>query len=258
MSETKAVKPVLKIVNLQLERDKKSVIRGLDLEVGRGEIHILMGKNGSGKSTAALSVMGYPGIEVISGKIVFNGKNINKMSSIDRFKSGIFLAFQNPPMIEGLTVNTLIRRSISSLGVLSPIAETKKRLLPFLPLLKIDESFLEKQVNKDMSGGEKKKSEILQLIAADPKIAILDEIDSGADIPTIKQFGKVLNALKKKGTSFIIITHYEKLIKYLSPDHIHILNGGKIVFSGDTKGQSGILKKIEKEGFDSFNEKRTE
>ncbi len=258
MSETKAVKPVLKISNLSLERDKKNVIKGLNLEIGKGEIHILMGKNGSGKSTAALSVAGYPGVEIKSGKIFFNGKNINEMSPVDRFKSGIFLAFQNPPMIEGLTVSALIRRSVSSLGILSPIAETKKRLAPFLPILKIDESFLEKQVNKDMSGGEKKKSEILQLVAADPKIAILDEIDSGADIPTIKQFGKVLNLLKKRGTSFIIITHYEKLIKYLAPDYIHILNGGKIVFSGDVKSQAGILKRIEKEGFDSFNEKRTQ
>ena len=258
MAEIKKERPVLKISNLYLEREGRSVIKGLNLEVDKGEIHIVMGKNGSGKSTLAMSVVGYPNISITKGKISFNGKDLKETNSIDRFKAGIFMAFQNPPMIEGLAVNTLIRRSLSSLGILSPIAETKKRLSPYLPILKVDETFLEKQVNKDMSGGEKKKSEMLQLIAANPKLAILDEIDSAPDIPTIQQFGKIMNILQKTGMSFIIITHYEKLIKYLSPDYIHVLNDGKIIFSELAAKKSDILRKIEKDGFDSFNEQRTE
>lgn len=241
-------KPLLQIKNLALVRDGKKIAAGIDMTVLPGEIHVVMGPNGSGKSTLALSLFGHPGISITKGRILFKGKDFTDKKPEERYKAGMFLAFQQPPSIDGLSAATLIKRSLANLGIASPVAEMKARVSPSLGPLKIDPAFLDRQVNVEMSGGEKKKNEILQLLAASPEVAILDEIDSGLDIPAIKAIAKVLDSARKKGTAFIIITHYERLLKYLKPDAVHIINGGKIVFSGKEE----VFKKIERNGFDSF------
>lgn len=246
----KTEKPLLRIKNLALERDGKKIAEGINMDVFAGEVHVVMGPNGSGKSTLALSLFGHPAISITKGKIIFKGKNFTNKKPEEKYKAGMFLAFQQPPAIGGLSAATLIKRSLSSLGIASPVAEMKARVTPSLGQLKIDPAFLDRQVNVEMSGGEKKKNEILQLLAASPKLAVLDEIDSGLDVPAIKAIAKVLDSARKKGTALIIITHYERLLRYLKPDVVHVINGGTIAFSG--KGE--VFKKIERNGFDSFLE----
>lgn len=244
-------KPVLRIKHLHLEREGREIARHINLDVFPGETHVIMGPNGSGKSTLALSLFGHPGVKISKGKIIFKGRDFTEKKPEERYRAGMFLAFQQPPAIGGLSSSALMRRSLGSLGVTSPIAELKSRVSPSLNSLKIDASFLDRQVNVEMSGGEKKKNEIVQLLAAKPALAVLDEIDSGLDVPAIKSIAKVLDSLRKQGTAFIIITHYERLLRYLKPDAVHVINGGKIVFSG----KEDVFKKIERDGFDSLLEK---
>lgn len=246
--DKKSGKPALEIKNLRLERDGKEIARGINMTVNPGEIHVVMGPNGSGKSTLALALFGYPGIQITKGKVLIKGKDFTAKKPEERYKAGMFLAFQQPPAINGLTSATLIRRSLANLGVQSPVAELKSRVLPALAELKVEATFLDRQTNVEMSGGEKKKNEILQLLAARPSIAILDEIDSGLDVPSIKAIAKVLELLRRQGTALLIITHYERLLRYLKPNMIHVINGGEIVFSGG----GDVFKKIERDGFDSI------
>ena len=245
-------KPVLQIKSLRLERDGKEIAREINMTVFPGETHVVMGPNGSGKSTLALALFGHPGIQATKGKILLKGKDFTAKKPEERYKAGMFIAFQQPPAINGLISATLMKRSLANLGAASPVAELKARVLPSLAPLKVDPSFLERQVNVEMSGGEKKKNEILQLLAARPEIAILDEIDSGLDVPAIKAIAKTLELLRKQGTALIVITHYERLLRYLKPDMIHVIRDGRIIYAG--KGE--VFKKIERGGFDSLLEEK--
>lgn len=237
---------MLSVDNLSIYRDDRKVLSGINLEVSKGEIHIVMGPNGSGKSTLALALMGYPSLSIKEGQIKFKNEDITNCPTEKRFQLGMFLALQQPPAIDGLSSFSLIRKSAAVSGKQVPLSEFRRKIKETEASLKLSDNFHEKNVNVDMSGGEKKKNEILQLLMAKPDLAILDEIDSGLDVPAIKNIAEILSSLRDSGMSFVIITHYERLLKYLKPDKFHIIKDGTIAFSGE----GDVFEAIEKYGFD--------
>ena len=244
---------MLEIKNLKASINNRAILKGLNLSIKPGELHAIMGPNGSGKSTLANVLSGKNGYE-ISGELNFEGKSLNKIPVEERAQKGIFLAFQYPLEIPGVNTNNFLKTSLNSIRK----AKGNKELdtLSFLKLVKekslelgIDEKILSRQLNVGFSGGEKKKNEILQMKILNPSFSILDETDSGLDIDALKIIAKGVNSSRDKKKSFLVITHYQRLLDYIKPDFVHILSDGKIVKTGCSE----LAEELEKTGYKNFN-----
>jgi Fe-S cluster assembly ATP-binding protein len=243
---------ILQIQNLESEIDGKKIVNKINLDVERGEIIAIMGPNGSGKSTLAKTIAGYPLISV-KGKMLFEGQDISKMKPDERARAGIFLSFQHPVEIPGITISNFIRQALNARRPKTApmkIQEYIKMLNVNLALLKIDKSMMSRGVHEGLSGGEKKKIEMLQLSMLEPKIAILDETDSGLDIDALKQVCDAIKTIKSKNKdmTIILITHYQKMLDYISPDRIAVMKNGSIVKIGGRE----LAKLIEQKGYEGI------
>lgn len=243
----KEKKPHLEVIDLHVEVDGKEILKGVNLEIGRGEIHCLMGRNGSGKSTLAYALMGHPKCRITHGKIIFNGDDVTNLPIDRRAKLGIFLSFQYPEEIPGVTIANFLRVAYNSAkSTAIPVIEFQKMLREKISLLGMDEKFARRSLNEGFSGGEKKKAEILQMAVLRPSFAILDETDSGLDVDALKTVASGINKIKTKEQSILLITHYQRILNYIAPDRVHVMSDGKIVKSGG----KDLIEKIESEGYD--------
>ena len=245
---------MLKIENLHVSIEDKAILNGLNLEVNPGEVHAIMGPNGSGKSTLSAVIAGNEDYEVTKGNIFYKDENIEDLSAEERAHKGIFMSFQYPVEIPGVTVTNFIKTAINSnlkaRGLKEmPANEMLKNIRNKAALLEIDSKFLSRSLNEGFSGGEKKRNEIFQMAMLNPTLAILDETDSGLDIDALKIVADGVNALRKKNNSFLIITHYQRLLDYIKPDFVHVLMGGKIIKSGGAE----LALELEKKGYENFN-----
>lgn len=237
---------LLEIKDLNVSVGGKEIIKGLSLAVNAGEIHVVIGPNGSGKSTLCNAVIGHPDYKVTSGELVFDGQRLNGETVDKRAKAGLFLAFQNPAEIEGLTLQKLLKEMA---GKDTSIFEFRKNVLPELKAVGLDENFLARSVNFGFSGGEKKKSEILQMGVLKPRLALIDEPDSGLDVDALRLIAKKIREAAEAGTGILLITHLP-LLRHLSPDFVHVMSSGKIVESGGPE----LIDKVEREGFKGWGE----
>ncbi len=229
--------PLLEIKNLHVEIDGKEILRGVDLVVNGGEVHAIMGPNGSGKSTLAYVLAGKDGYEPTQGQVLFNGKSMFDMAPDERAAAGLFLAFQYPLEIPGVATMTFLRTALNAQRKKRGEAELStpdflKRVREVAKKLSIDQDMLRRGVNVGFSGGEKKRNEVLQMALLEPKLAVLDETDSGLDIDALRIASDGVNRLRGPGTSFIVITHYQRLLNYIVPDVVHVLSKGRIVRTG--------------------------
>jgi Fe-S cluster assembly ATP-binding protein len=224
---------MLKIENLRAEIDGQEIVKGLDLEVGKGEVHAIMGPNGSGKSTLANVLMGHPRYEVTGGSITFQGEDVLELEPDERAKLGMFLAFQYPSEVPGVSVANFLRTAVNSVREeeLSPM-EMFRLIQDKMRVMQMDPKFAERYLNEGFSGGEKKRNEILQMLMLEPKLAIMDETDSGLDIDALQVVAKGVNELRGPEFSAVIITHYQRILRYIEPDHVHVMLDGRLVTSG--------------------------
>lgn len=248
----------LDIRNLHVRIDDREIIKGVDLVVKQGEVHAIMGPNGTGKSTLAYSLMGHPDYEVTEGEAWFNGENVLELEPDERSHQGIFLAFQYPVSIPGVTVANFLRTAINARrrtedaedkGI--PIPEFRKLLREKMNLLQMDHSFAGRYLNEGFSGGEKKRAEILQMATLEPQIAILDETDSGLDIDALRIVADGVNALRGPNLGVLIITHYNRILNYIQPDFVHVMMDGRIVESGGPE----LAEQLEAHGYEWIREK---
>lgn len=242
---------MLKIENLHVSVEGKEILKGLSLNVKPGEIHAIMGPNGSGKSTLSSVIAGNEDYEVVEGNIFYNGENIEDLSADERANRGIFMSFQYPVAIPGITVTNFIKTAINSnlkaRGKKEmPAGEMLKKIREKSKLLEIDSKFLSRSLNEGFSGGEKKRNEIFQMAMLEPNLAILDETDSGLDIDALKVVANGVNKLKNDDNAIVIITHYQRLLDYITPDFVHVLQEGKISKSGD----KSLALELEEKGYD--------
>ncbi len=242
---------MLKIKNLKAKVEDISILKGINLQVNAGEIHAIMGPNGSGKSTLSSVISGQEDYEVTDGEIIFDGEDIVEVSPEERSHKGIFMSFQYPIEIPGLSVSNFIKASINESRKgrgLNPMPanEMLKLMRSNMDLLEIKQGYLSRSMNQGFSGGEKKRNEIFQMAMLKPKLAILDETDSGLDIDALKIVANGVNKLKSKENATIIITHYQRLLDYIIPDYVHVLHDGKIVKSGS----KDLALELEKKGYD--------
>jgi Fe-S cluster assembly ATP-binding protein len=244
---------MLSVKNLYVNVEEKEILRGINLEIKAGEIHAIMGPNGSGKSTLANVLAGRDGYKVISGEVIFEGKNLLELKPEERAHEGIFLAFQYPVEIPGISNATFLKTAVNEIRKHNGLEELDA--MEFLSLIKekmklisMDESLISRPVNHGFSGGEKKKNEIFQLAVLDPKLAILDETDSGLDIDALKIVANGVNIFKQQNPekSVIVVTHYQRLLEYIVPDFVHVLVKGKIVKSGGKE----LALELEEKGYD--------
>lgn len=243
----------LEIRNLHVSVEGKPVLKGVDLTINAGEIHAIMGPNGTGKSTLAYTLAGHPSYEVTEGEIFFKGQNILDLSADERARLGVFLAFQYPVAVPGVTLANFLRAAINAhrraknpedKGI--SILEFRKLLMQKMALLKMDPSFAGRYLNDGFSGGEKKRAEILQMATLEPEIAILDETDSGLDIDALRIVAEGVNALMGPNLGVLVITHYQRLLNYIKPQFVHIMFNGRIVESGGPE----LALQLEDEGYD--------
>jgi len=253
--------PQLEIKNLHVSIEDKEIIKGLSLTVRQGEIHAIMGPNGTGKSTLAYTLMGHPSYTVTEGEVLFNGQNILEMEPDERSRAGIFLAFQYPVAIPGVTVANFLRSALNARrravnpedkGV--PIPEFRKALKEQMDLLKMNHDFAGRYLNDGFSGGEKKRAEILQMAMLKPSIAILDETDSGLDIDALRVVSEGVNALAGPDLGVLVITHYQRLLNYIKPQFVHVMMNGRVVESGGPE----LALHLEEHGYDWVREKYEE
>ena len=244
---------LLEIKNLHATVGANEILKGIDLEVNLGEVHAIMGPNGSGKSTLAQVLAGRDVYAVIEGEVLYNGKNLLDMSPEDRAREGIFLAFQYPVEIPGVSNTYFLRAALNSIR--KQRGEEELDAMDFLALVKekikllgVDEALMNRPVNEGFSGGEKKRNEIFQMAVLEPRLAIMDETDSGLDIDALKLVASGVNSLRSKQRSIIVVTHYQRLLNYIVPDFVHVLSNGRIVKSGD----KDLALELEKHGYASF------
>jgi Fe-S cluster assembly ATP-binding protein len=246
---------MLKIDNLHASVDGKSILQGINLEVKAGEVHAIMGPNGSGKSTLASVIAGKEEYEVTKGNITFNDEDIDELSPEERAHKGVFLSFQYPIEIPGVSVTNFIKTAINETRKANglkdmPAKDMLKMIREKSELLEIDRKFLSRSLNEGFSGGEKKRNEIFQMAMLEPKLAILDETDSGLDIDALRIVANGVNKLKSKDNAVIVITHYQRLLDHIVPDFVHVLYNGKIVKSGGKE----LAHKLEEKGYDWIKE----
>ena len=242
---------LLNLKNVKSEVEGKEILKGVDLTINKGEVHVIMGPNGAGKSTLASILVGHPKHEVVGGQILLEGEDITELEVDERAQKGIFLSFQYPEEIPGLTVEDFLRTAKEAVtGEKQYIMQFHNELVEKMEKLHINPEYAERHLNVGFSGGEKKKNEILQMAVLEPKLAILDETDSGLDIDATKIVFEGVQKLKTKDTALLIITHYDKVLEYLKPDFVHVLMDGKIVKSGGIK----IVEAIEKDGYGKMRE----
>lgn len=243
---------LLQIKNLQVKIEEKEILHGVSLEIKPGETHAVMGPNGSGKSTLASTLAGHPSYEVTGGQVLLNGEDVLEKSPDERAQQGLFLAFQYPVEVPGVSVQNFLRHAHQARFHDQPerqfkkVIEFRRYLAALAEELKINPTFLERGLNEGFSGGEKKQLEILQMAVLEPSFAILDETDSGLDIDAIKKVSAgVKTVLKKHQTGVLVITHYRRILDYLKPDFVHVMVAGKIVESGDIS----LVERLEKQGY---------
>lgn len=248
----------LEIKNLHVNIEDKEILKGLDLTVEQGKVHAIMGPNGTGKSTLAYTLLGHPNYTVTQGEVHFKGQNVLELKPDERARLGLFLAFQYPVAIPGVTVANFLRSAINSRRrAANPedkgisIAEFRKMLKEKMELLKVDPNFAGRYLNDGFSGGEKKRAEILQMAALKPEIAILDETDSGLDIDALRIVADGVNALIGKDLGVLVITHYQRLLNYIKPDVVHVMMNGRIVESGGPD----LALHLEEKGYEWIREK---
>lgn len=238
---------LLQIKNLHVKTHDKKILNGIDLKVKKGELHAIMGPNGSGKSTLAFSVMGHPNYKIIKGEVIFKGKKLNNLSPDKRAKLGMFLGFQHPLPLEGIDMFNLMQAGYQAQNKKQNFIELKNQISKIFKKLNLGEKLEERSLNQDFSGGEKKKAELAQLELIRPKLAILDEIDTGLDINALKLVAKNI-AKMRADMGIILITHYNRILKHLKPDFVHVMIEGRIVQSGDYK----LAEEIEQKGYGKF------
>ncbi len=240
----------LVIRNLHVSVDGNEILKGVNLKVGKGEIVAIMGPNGSGKSTLAYALMGHPSYAITAGTILFNGKDITKLSPDKRGRLGLFLSFQYPQEIPGVSVANFLRTAVNSkLKRKMPVSDFLKMLREKMLKLKISEKFAQRYLNEGFSGGEKKRAEILQLAMLKPGIAILDETDSGTDVDALKTLSKCINSVKREtGMGVLMITHYNRILNYVKPGRVVVMINGRIVKEGSHK----LAEEIEKTGYEAI------
>jgi Fe-S cluster assembly ATP-binding protein len=248
----------LTIKNLHVSVEDTPIIKGLNLSIRRGEVHAIMGPNGTGKSTLAYAIMGHPNYEVTEGDILLDGESVLEMEADERSRAGLFLAFQYPVSIPGVTVANFLRTAVNSRRRHAEpkqddisILEFRKMLKGKMDLLEMDYSFGGRYLNEGFSGGEKKRTEVLQLAVLEPAFAILDETDSGLDIDAIRIVSEGVNALKGPKMGVMVITHYQRILNYIQPDFVHIMFDGRVVESGS----EDLSLRLEEEGYDWIREK---
>jgi Fe-S cluster assembly ATP-binding protein len=248
--------PLLKIENLHavVGEDGREILRGVELELGQGEIHAIMGPNGSGKSTLSKVLSGHPAYEVTDGSVTFRGEDLLELEVDERARAGIFLAFQYPVDIPGVSIANFLRTSVqaNNPGTEVDIFDFQDDLLSRMELLEMDTAFAARSVNDGFSGGEKKRNEILQLAMLKPALAVLDETDSGLDIDALKIVSSAVNRLheERPEMSILLITHYQRILNYIQPDHVHVMINGRIVRSGGPE----LAAELEAGGYESFRE----
>jgi Fe-S cluster assembly ATP-binding protein len=240
---------VLSIKDLHVEIEGKEILKGVNLEIKGGEIHAIMGPNGTGKSTLSSAIMGHPKYKVTSGSITLDGENVLEMEVDERARAGLFLAMQYPSEISGVTNADFLRSAINSRreeGQEISLMKFIRQMDSKMEYLEMDPNMAQRYLNEGFSGGEKKRNEILQLMMLEPKIAILDEIDSGLDIDALKVVSNGINQMRGSEFGCLIITHYQRLLNYITPDHVHVMMQGKVVKSGGPE----LAQRLESEGYD--------
>jgi Fe-S cluster assembly ATP-binding protein len=246
---------MLQIKNLHARIGDKEILKGLTLTVNAGEVHAIMGPNGTGKSTLASIIAGKEDYEVTAGEIIFNGKNILEMSADERAREGVFLAFQYPVEIPGVSTTNFMKAALNAKRKhqgLEPIVakDFLKLMNDKRQLVELDKSYLSRSINEGFSGGEKKRNEIFQMAMLDPMLSIMDETDSGLDIDALRIVSEGVNKLRTKDNAFLIITHYQRLLNYIVPDFVHVMYDGRIVKTGD----KNLALKMEEKGYDWIKE----
>ncbi|MBX2975163.1 MAG: Fe-S cluster assembly ATPase SufC [Ignavibacteriaceae bacterium] len=250
---------MLEIKNLRVAINGKEILKGINLKVNKGEVHAIMGPNGSGKSTLAQVLAGREEYEILEGEILFEGKNLIEMAPEDRAREGVFLAFQYPIEIPGVSNTNLLKNALNEirkyrgqepLDAMEFLTLVKKKM----PIVEMRQELLSRSVNEAFSGGEKKKNEIFQMAVLEPKLGILDETDSGLDIDALRIVANGVNQIKNENNAFVVVTHYQRLLNYIVPDFVHVLQNGKIIKSGNKE----LALELEEKGYDWLKEHEAE
>ncbi len=238
--------PMLTIRDLKVAVDGKEILRGVDLEVPKGQVHALMGPNGAGKTSLGYAVMGHPKYQVTQGDVIWNGESVLGTLPEERSRRGLFLSLQYPTAIPGVTTTNFLRAALKGQGKELPARDFLKLIREEVAALKMDQSFMSRYINDNFSGGEKKRMEIVQMAVLKPEMAILDETDSGLDVDALRTVAEGVNRVRQDGMGVLIITHYQRILDYITPDRVHVMAAGRIIASGGAE----LVKQIEESGYD--------